>query len=115
MTVSSADLTEEEMAQLRAEGKCFLCKEPGHMSRNCLKKNLVTGSGINKLPGVPSYSMEMSIIEDDEDSTDSEALYSMPVGLISMETIKPLDAEPEHWQEWYPTWQDSPVENTDDR
>ena len=85
------------MTQLRAEGKCFLCKEPGHMSRNCPKKNLVTGSRINELPGVPSYSMEMSIIEDDEDSTDLGVLYSMPVGSISMETIKPLEAEPEHW------------------
>ena len=103
-SVKFADLSEKEMAQLRAEGKCFLCKEPGHMSRNCPKRKLVTGSGSNKPPGVPSYSMEMSLIEDDDNST--EVLESVPFGSISMETTDPLDTEPEErWREWYPTWQ----------
>lgn len=62
-SVKFADLMDKEMAQLRAEGKCFNCKEPGHMSCNCPHKNVVKGSGNNKLPGVPSYSMDMTVDE----------------------------------------------------
>ncbi|EJD49147.1 hypothetical protein AURDEDRAFT_161632 [Auricularia subglabra TFB-10046 SS5] len=28
-------LSDEELSRLRAEGKCFLCKEHGHIARNC--------------------------------------------------------------------------------
>jgi Retrotransposon gag protein/Zinc knuckle len=31
-------LSEEEKRQLMAEGRCFFCKQQGHMSRNCPKK-----------------------------------------------------------------------------
>ena len=44
-SVKFADLTDKEMAQLRAEGKCFNCKETGHMSHNCPHKNMVKGNG----------------------------------------------------------------------
>ena len=47
-SVKFADLTEKEMAQLRAEGRCFNCKEVGHMSRNCPSRSTVKGSGDNK-------------------------------------------------------------------
>ena len=75
-----ADLTEKEMAQLRAEGKCFNCKETGHLSRNCPRKNNMAGKGNNKPPGLPSYSMEMTIL--DEDLDDGDTLDTMPVGAI---------------------------------
>jgi len=38
-------LSEEEQNRLRAEGKCFKCKEPGHVSRNCKNGHTVKGSG----------------------------------------------------------------------
>jgi hypothetical protein len=37
-TRARATLTEEERAQLMTEGKCFRCKQQGHMSRNCPSK-----------------------------------------------------------------------------
>jgi hypothetical protein len=56
-SVKFADLSEKEMAQLRSEGRCFNCKDVGHLSRNCPKKNNVAGKGNNKPPGVPSYTV----------------------------------------------------------
>ena len=34
-TRARAALSEDEMAQLRREGKCFKCKRQGHIGRNC--------------------------------------------------------------------------------
>ena len=103
-SVKFADLTEKEMAQLRAEGKCFNCKETGHLSRNCPRKNNITGKGNNKPPGLPSYSMEMTIL--DEDLDDGDTLDTMPVGAIDFG--EPDNQEfiesAESWREWYPTW-----------
>jgi Zinc knuckle len=31
-------LSEEEKKRLMAEGRCFFCKQQGHMSKNCPKK-----------------------------------------------------------------------------
>ena len=104
-SVKFADLTEKEMAQLRAEGKCFNCKETGHMSRNCPKKGTVLGNGNNKLPGVPSYSMGMTLLEDDRDGED--VLEAMPVGVIGVRENPPRVAVTpnEDWRKWYPAWQ----------
>jgi hypothetical protein len=105
-SVQFVDLTEQEMAQLRAEGKCFLCKEPGHMSRNCPRKNTIKGNGNNKPPGLPSFSMEMSILEDDSEGNNT--LESMPVGVVGIESIDiPNDTSNESWRKWYPIWQSS--------
>lgn len=35
------NLSEKEKAELLAIGKCFNCKEPGHLSQNCSKGNTV--------------------------------------------------------------------------
>ena len=103
-SVKFVNLTDKEMAQLRAEGKCFNCKEPGHMSRNCPHKNTVKGSGGNKPPGVPSYSMDMNVITDDNDSED--VIQTMPVGAIDMEPVvaQAANESNEGWRKWYPTW-----------
>jgi Zinc knuckle len=36
---SQNSLSEEEKRRLMAEGRCFFCKQQGHMSRNCPKKS----------------------------------------------------------------------------
>ena len=77
------------------------------MSRSCPHKNTVKGNGSNKPPGVPSYSMDMTVIDDDSDAGD--ILQTMPVGAISVEpvmSVTQVTIEPdEKWREWYPTWQ----------
>ena len=103
-SVKFADLMDKEMAQLRAEGKCFNCKEPGHMSRNCPHKNIMKGNRNNKPPRVPSYSMDMTIIVDDNDIGD--VLQDMPVGAISIGPVvaRATDEPNEDWRKWYPIW-----------
>ena len=79
-TSKSSNLSEKEMVELRAAGKCFECKEVGHMSQNCPQKNTMRG-GTSRPPGVPNYSIQMDLIEDSGDP--SEILESMPVGMIN--------------------------------
>jgi hypothetical protein len=43
------------------------------------------GNGNNKPPGIPSFSMEMTLIEDDNNDP-NEVLTSKPVGLIKITT-----------------------------
>ena len=91
-------------AELLASGKCFGCGESGHLSQNCPTGNVVKFVG-NKPPGVPSYSMEMDLLE--EDSRDVKLLSSMPVGMILFtdaqmsNTIFNLN----DWCSTYPIWQ----------
>ena len=41
----SNSLSSEEMAQLRSEGKCFNCKNIGHLSQNCPDKDMMPRNG----------------------------------------------------------------------
>jgi hypothetical protein len=43
-------------------GKCFKCKEPGHMARDCPQGKTVTNKG-NKPPGVAAYNIGIQDIE----------------------------------------------------
>jgi hypothetical protein len=38
-TCARAALTDDELARLRQEGKCFKCKRQGHIGRNCPNQN----------------------------------------------------------------------------
>ena len=58
--------TEKEMAELRAASKCFMCKEVGHILRNCPTNSTMKGNR-SKLPGIPNYSMQMDLLEDISD------------------------------------------------
>jgi hypothetical protein len=103
-SVKFTGLSDKDMAQMRAEGRCFLCREVGHLSRNCPHKNVMPGNGNNRPPGVPSFSMDMTLIEDDNDTGD--VLSSMPVGSMNITDIEtPEITQDESWRKWYPIWQ----------
>ncbi|KAJ3506850.1 hypothetical protein NLJ89_g6638 [Agrocybe chaxingu] len=58
---SKPELTEEEKTLLRKQGKCFHCREKGHISRQCPKAQTVASSKGSKPPGVKSFSVELAV------------------------------------------------------
>jgi hypothetical protein len=67
---SRPSLSEKEKAELLAAGKCFNCKETGHMSRSCPKKSFVKSSS-SQPPGVSNFNVEFGnateIVESDDE------------------------------------------------
>ena len=82
---SKPQLSEKEMAELRAEGKCFKCKKPGHVSRNCPDASTVKQNGNgSRPPGLSAHSMGMELVEDDVEPV--ENLDEIPLGIMSIVT-----------------------------
>lgn len=52
------NLSDRERAELQAAGKCFGCRQPGHLSRNCPEANRVKSARKGRPPGVTSFSVE---------------------------------------------------------
>jgi Zinc knuckle len=67
-------LSEKEKAEL--VGKCYLCKEPGHMARNCPWGNKVRFN-TSKPPGTSNFNVEF------DDSV--EVLESLPLRMVEVE------------------------------
>ena len=88
------------MAELRAAGKCFKCKEVGHLLRNCPTSNTMRGS-TSRPPGVPNYSTQMDLVDD---SNQDEILNSLPVGMITLKPDAVFAAENAEYENPYLDW-----------
>jgi hypothetical protein len=71
-----------------SEGKCFICKEAGHMSHQCPKRTNVPSNRRDRPPGVPSYAMHVDTGETERlrvlaDST--ESIEELTVGSMQLE------------------------------
>ncbi|KAF8875585.1 hypothetical protein BD779DRAFT_1476020 [Infundibulicybe gibba] len=74
-------LGEKEREELLAAGKCFRCKESGHMARNCPKANTMSAKG-NKPPGLTSFNMDIDFDAIDEAQTLADTTVTL--GCISL-------------------------------
>ena len=63
--MGTGQLSEEERKQLRTKGRCFFCKNQGHISRGCPKKRQRTG-GQNQLRPVTAQITEIEGTDGDQ-------------------------------------------------
>ena len=71
-------------------GKCYLCKEPGHMARNCPQGNKIKSS-TGKPPGTLNFNIEFDEVE---------VLDSLLLGMLEFEGL----GAPSNWCASYPDW-----------
>lgn len=86
---TSPVLSEKEKAEL--VGRCYLCKEPGHMVQNCPQGNKIKSTA-GKPPGTSNLNIEF----DDR----VKVLESLPLGMVEVESWD----EFHNWHANYPQW-----------
>jgi len=83
-------LSEKEKEELRAANKCFNCKEVGHTTHTCPKRNNVASTSSNKPPGLQNYNIEITSHEmgylETLDAT-TESNNSLELGMIDFEGL----------------------------
>lgn len=72
-------LSDAEIAERKASGRCFNCHETGHMSQNCPKRHSVKHKG-DKPPGLTAHNMELEPMFEQE----VEVLDSLSLAAISI-------------------------------
>ena len=108
-TMTTPQLSEKEQEELRAMGKCFNCKETGHLSQNCPKRNIVW-SGSQQPPGTATFNLELEPMLGSDPDLSVEVLESLPVGAVSCDIESQNDCTPllysslTKWQKHYPYW-----------
>ena len=74
-------IIKEEKAELMALGKCFICKEVGHLARDCPGENAKSFSS-SELPAVSNFGIGFEEL-DGEDSDEVEALSTLWISAVS--------------------------------
>ena len=81
-------LTEKEKDELRAEGKCYVCRTAGHIARNCPQRNVIGGtSKSGQAPGVRNNAIRLSaeeMIEIEQLADATESIESLTLGSMSV-------------------------------
>ncbi|KAG2157806.1 uncharacterized protein EDB93DRAFT_1101114 [Suillus bovinus] len=78
-------MSREEHNKLMSEGRCFVCKETGHMSRQCPKRTNVPSGRRDKPPGVPNYAVHIDTQNDPRKLEDcTELISEIPLCGISL-------------------------------
>ena len=100
-------LSEKELAEYRAAGRCFSCGKEGHMSRNCPDKETVKSQGRGP-PGASSFNVEPVPFPEIDSDDHAEILDSLPLGAMffgdknQMTRVLPWPIE--EWASHYPYW-----------
>ncbi|KAG5641582.1 hypothetical protein DXG03_004695, partial [Asterophora parasitica] len=88
---SKLQLSDKERNELLEAGKCFKCKETGHVSQHCPKGTYVRSDKSGKAPGIPNFSIGIDLKNAEqarELAETTEELYGIGVGSISFDTIR---------------------------
>ncbi|KAG6808267.1 hypothetical protein H0H92_004680 [Tricholoma furcatifolium] len=81
-------LSDKEQNELLAAGKCFCCKETGHVAQQCSKGTFIRSDKSGKPPEVPSFGIDVAMDEAElfqELASTTETLYGVGVGSISFD------------------------------
>ncbi|KAG5635146.1 hypothetical protein H0H81_012288 [Sphagnurus paluster] len=81
-------MSDRERNKLLAAGKCFKCKEAGHVARQCPKGTFVKSDKSGKAPGVPNFSIGIDLdwVEESRQlAATTEELYGVGVGSVSFD------------------------------
>lgn len=81
---------EKDRTKQISEGRCFICNEAGHFSRNCPKGNSVKGKG-SKPPGMTAFKADL-VLHDDASDGSVEVLESLPLGATFYQYSDGVDA-----------------------
>ena len=100
-------LSEKELAEYRAAGRCFSCGKEGHMSRNCPDKETVKSQGRGP-PGASSFNVEPVPFTEVDSDDHAEILDSLPLGAMFFgdkdQMTRALPWPIEEWASHYPYW-----------
>ncbi|KAG6904008.1 hypothetical protein DXG01_013240, partial [Tephrocybe rancida] len=80
-------LSSKERDELRAQGKCFRCRETGHVSRHCPNGNTVKGGRNGKAPGYSAHAIDI----------DFEAAETLRESANLVDTIDSVQVSMMHW------------------
>ncbi|KAJ8462792.1 hypothetical protein ONZ45_g17808 [Pleurotus djamor] len=70
----------DDMDELRAQKRCYLCKEIGHVQRNCPGRQTVSGLGDSRRPpGIPAHSVSV-----EADGNDDPVLHTLEIGFLGL-------------------------------